>query len=423
MKSSTRVVLGLALSAVVLIAAALWLGRTDEGSGRTVLRLRIWDESFVPAYRASLDAFERANPDVRVRITVVPWGSYPEKLRLDVAGGAADDLFWINAYEDYADAGRLFDIGALLGPQAAAAWDPGAVAQYSRAGKLWAVPQFVDGGTAVYYNRELLAAAGVDPAELADLRWSPGADDTLRPLLRRLAAVAPWPYNAAHDLQSIELPYLGSAGGRFQDGDHFVFDDAHGVTAYGYLTRLVADRLAPSAADTNTSRDFARTAFLQGKMALFQSGTYNLATIAEQAGFGWGVAMLPRGPAGRVSTDNAIGVAGNAATRHPDAVRRALGWLGSAEGNRYLGEGGASIPAVVADQRVYREYWAHRGIEVGPFFEVVDGPRIGSGGGPGFPAALKAMDPILGEMFLGRIPVPEALSRARAAADRAAGRQ
>ncbi|MGY2061523.1 extracellular solute-binding protein, partial [Nocardia gipuzkoensis] len=241
-----------------------------------------------------------------------------------------------------------------------------------RAGKLWAVPQFVDGGTAVYYNRDLLAAAGVDPAELADLRWSPGADDTLRPLLRRLATVAQWPYNAAHDLQSIELPYLGSAGGRFQDGDRFVFDNAHGVTAYGYLTRLIADRLAPSAADTNTSRDFARTAFLQGKMALFQSGTYNLATIAEQAGFDWGVAMLPRGPAGRVSTDNAIGVAGNAATRHPDAVRRVLGWLGSAEGNRYLGEGGATIPAVVADQRVYREFWAHRGIEVSPFFDVLD---------------------------------------------------
>ncbi|MFI5778352.1 ABC transporter substrate-binding protein [Nocardia sp. NPDC051570] len=423
MKSSTRAVLGIALAAVVLIATALWLGRTDQDSGHTVLRLRIWDESFVPAYRASLDAFERANPDVRVRITVVPWASYPEKLRLDVAGGAAEDLFWTNLYEDYADAGRLLDIGALLGAGAVRAWDPSAVAQYTRGGRLWAVPQFVDGGTAVYYNRELLAAARVDPGELATLRWSPGADDTLRPLLRRLAAVAPWAYNAAHDFQSIDLPYLGSAGGRFQDGERYVFDDPQGVTAYTYLTRLVAEGLAPSAADTNTSRDFTKTAFLQGRMALFQSGTYNLAQIAQQAHFGWGVALMPRGPAGRVSTDNAIGVAGNATTRHPDAVRRVLAWLGSAEGNRYLGENGATIPAVVADQGVYREYWARKGIDVSPFFDVLDGPRIGSGGGPGFAAALKAIDPILGEMFLGRIPVPEALSRARDAAQQAAGRQ
>nr|WP_221333207.1 sugar ABC transporter substrate-binding protein [Nocardia transvalensis] len=397
----------------MLIAAALWLGRADDGSGRTVLRLRIWEQQFVPAYRAALNAFERANPDLEVRITVVPWASYQQKLRLDVAGGTADDLFWTNLYEDYADAGRLTDIGAALGSEAARAWDPSAVSQYTRNGKLWAVPQFVDGGTAVFYNRDLLAAAGVDPAELGSARW--GSGDSFRPLLTRLASVAPWAYNAANDFQSIELPYLGSAGGQFQRDDRFVFDSPQGVEAFTYLTGLIADRLAPSAADTNTDDDFAKNAFLQGKLALFQSGTYNLAEIAQQARFGWGIAMIPSGPAGRVSTNNAIGVAGNAGSKHPEAVRRLLAWLGSAEGNRYLVQDGATIPAVVADQRFYRDYWSAKGIDVSPFFDVLDGPRISSGGGTGFTAALEAIKPVLGEMFLGRIPVPEALSRAVAA--------
>ncbi|MBF6328853.1 ABC transporter substrate-binding protein [Nocardia transvalensis] len=423
MKTSTRAVLAIVLSAVVLIAAALWLGRADDGSGRTVVRLRIWDQSFLSTYRASLDAFQQANPDVEVRITVVPWASYPQKLRLDVAGGTADDLFWVNLYEDYADAGRLLDIGRVLGPVAVRAWDPAAVAQYTRNGTLWAVPQFSDGGTAVYYNRDLLSAAGVDPAELATLRWSPGDDDTFRPLLRRLATVAPWAYNAGNDFQSIELPYLGSAGGQFQDGDRFVFDGPQGVTAFTYLARLIADGLAPSAADTNADSSFAKNAFLQGRLALFQSGTYNLADIAQQARFQWGVAMIPQGPSGRVSTDNTIGIAANAATHHPDAVRRVLAWLGSAEGNRYLGRDGMTIPAAVSEQHVYRDYWAHKGIDVSAFFDVLRGPRIGSGGGPGFPAALKAIDPILAEMFLGRLPVPEALTRARSAAENAVADQ
>ncbi|MFJ1459135.1 ABC transporter substrate-binding protein [Nocardia sp. N2S4-5] len=418
MKTSTRVLLGIALSVVLLVAAALWLGRADDGSGRTVLRLRIWDEQFVAPYRESLAAFERANPDLELRITVVPWASYQQKLRLDVAGGTADDLFWTNQYEDYADAGRLVDVGAALGPDAARQWDPAAVTQYTRSGKLWAVPQFVDGGTAVFYNRELLAAAGVEPAELDAVRWGSGNDDTFRPLLRRLSAVAPWAYNAANDFQSIELPYLGSAGGRFQRDDRFVFDSPQGAAAFTYLTRLVADGLAPSAADTETDSDFAKNAFLQGKLALFQSGTYNLAQIARQAPFGWGIAMLPRGPVGRVSTNNAIGVAGNAASAHPDAVRRALAWLGGA-GNRYLVQGGATVPAVVADQQIYRDYWAAKGIDVSPFFDVLAGPRISSGGGPGFTAALEAIQNVFGEMFLGRIPVPEALARARAAAEAA----
>lgn len=419
MKTSTRVLFGIALSIVLLVAAALWLGRADDSSGRTVLRLRIWDEQFVPAYRESLAAFERANPDLEVRITVVPWASYQQKLRLDVAGGTADDLFWTNLYEDYADAGRLADVGAALGPDAASQWDPAAVAQYTRDGKLWAVPQFVDAGTAVFYNRDLLAAAGVNPAELDAAHWGIGDGDTFRPLLRRLAAVAPWAYNAANDFQSIELPYLGSAGGQFQRDDRFVFDSPQGVEAFIYLTRLVADGLAPSAADTETDSDFAKNAFLQGKLALFQSGTYNLAQIARQAPFGWGIAMLPRGPAGRVSTNNAIGVAGNAASAHPDAVRRVLGWLGSAEGDRYLVQDGATVPAVVADRQIYRDFWAAKGIDVSPFFDVLAGPRISSGGGPGFTAALEAVQNVLGEMFLGRIPVPEALSRARAAAEAA----
>ncbi len=59
-------------------------------------------------------------------------------------------------------------------------------------------------------------------------------------------------------------------------------------------------------------------------MALFQSGTYNLATIAEQSRFRWGVVPMPVGPVGRVSVTNGIAAAGNSATRHPDAVRQVL---------------------------------------------------------------------------------------------------
>ncbi|MCU1640815.1 MAG: hypothetical protein JWN03_1090 [Nocardia sp.] len=423
-KDSTRAVLGIVLAVLLLIAAALWLGRDDDGSGRTVVRLRIWDQSFVAAYRASLDEFERANPDVEVRITLVPWASYPQKLRLDVAGGIADDLFWTGLYEDYADSGRLVDIGAALGADAARAWDPAAVSQFTRNGKLWAVPQFVDGGTAVFYNRDLLDAAGVDRAEVAGARWSADdADDTFRPLLRRLHAVSPWPYNAAKDYQSIELPYLGSAGGQLQQGEQFAFASPQGETAFGYLVRLIAEGLSPSAADTNNSGDFAKNVFLQGKMALFQSGSFNLATIAQSAGFRWGLALIPQGPIGRLSTDNSVGVAANAASKHPDAVRRVLAWLGSPAGNRYLGADGATIPAVVSERQVYRDYWARHGVDVSAFFDVLRNGQFAAGGGPGFPAALKAMDPILAEVFSGRIPVGTGLARAQAAANDAVAQQ
>lgn len=254
---------------------------------------------------------------------------------------------------------------------------------------------------------------GCPPADLSTLRWSNGPDDTLRPLLARLTVeesgrTRQWGYNAANDLQGIYLNFIGSAGGTFSEGDRFTFDNPQAVEAFEYLVRLInTDRVAPPASDTNDNGDFSRNAFLAGRMALFQSGTYNLAAIADQAPFPWGVAMLPIGPKGRVSVTNGIAAAGNAATRHPEAVREVLAWMGSRRGNEFVGRRGAAIPAVLAAQPVYHEYWASRGVDVSPFFRVLQGPRIAAPGGAGFPAGFEALTPYFAEMFLGR-----AMSRA-----------
>lgn len=430
-----------ALAALLVAAAVLLDGASTRSAGsKTVVTVRLWDEQVAAAYRQSFAVFNHTHPDIEVRTNVVAYATYFDTLRTDVAGGGADDIFWLsNAYlAGYADHGRLMKIDAT-----GADWDPSVVAQFSRGGTLWAVPQLTDAGIAVYYNADLLAAAGVDPAELAGLRWDPhGAADTLRPLLAKLTRdtagrsagtagfdarrIRQWGYNAANDPQGIYLNYIGSAGGIFQRGDEFAFDNPGAIAAFSYLVALINDdHVAPPASDTNTNGDFSRNQFLAGKMALFQSGTYNLAAIAGQAGFDWGVAMLPRGPeGGRVSVTNGIAAAGNAASPHPEAVRQVLAWLGSREGNQYLGrQGGVAIPAVLGAQQAYFDYWAHRGIDVTPFFAVLAGPRIPApGGGQGFPAGNQAIKPYFDEMFLGRTDVTTTLRRAEAAANAAARR-
>jgi multiple sugar transport system substrate-binding protein len=436
---STVVVAGLAATLAVLLLAATLLGRTAEPAGRTVVTVRLWDEQVAAAYRESLAEFGRDNPDIDVRLDVVSYATYFDTLRTDVAGGGADDIFWLsNAYfAEYADSGRLLDIGAALGPAAARDWEPSVVEQFTRNDTLWAVPQLTDGGIAVYFNADLVAAAGVPLDARASLRWSTGADDTLRPLLARLtvdadgrradepgfdpARVRQWGYNAANDLQGIYLDYIGSAGGVFSVGDRFAFYNPQAVQAFTYLVGLInTDHVAPPASDTNGNGDFSRNQFLSGRMALFQSGTYNLAAIADQAPFHWGVVLLPAGPAGRVSVTNGIAAAGNAATRHPDAVRRVLAWLGGARGNAFVGARGAAVPAVLAAQPVYFDYWARRGVDVRPFFDVLRGPRLPAPGGAGFAAGYQAITPYFDEMFLGRADVAHTLADAQAAANAAA---
>ena len=432
---STLVLAALLAVTLVLVGAVALLGREDDPAGRIVVTVRLWDDQVAAAYRESFDAFSREHPDIEVRTNLVSYASYFDTLRTDVAGGGADDVFWINNshFAEYADNDRLMPITP------SADWEPSVVGQFTRGGVLWGVPQLTDAGIALYYNSDLLDAAGISPAMLGAARWDPDpASDTLRPMLARLTVdtggrtagttgfdprrVRQWGYNAANDLQGITLNYIGSAGGVFSDGDRFAFDNPQSATALRYVIDLInTDHVAPPASDTNDNGDFSRNQFLAGRMAVFQSGTYNLAQVAGQAPFRWGVAMLPAGPAGRVSVTNGIVAAGNPATRHPEAVRAVLDWLGG-DGNTYLGRNGAAIPAVLSAQRVYFDHWEARGVDVSPFFAVLDGPRVEAPGGSGFAAGFQAITPFFDEMFLGRRPVAETLASAQRAANTAAQR-
>jgi multiple sugar transport system substrate-binding protein len=442
LRFSTLFAIGWVLIAASLVAAEVLLNVTAmPPSGKTVVTVRLWDQQIAKAYRLSFAAFTRAHPNIEMQTHVVSYSTYFNTLRTDVAGGSADDIFWLsNAYLDgYADSGRLMDIGKTFGEGVASDWEPSVVQQYTRNGGLWAVPQLTDGGIALYYNADLLAAAGVNPADLATLRWSPDGGDTLRPLLARLTVdadgrtaatpgfdperVRRWAYNAGNDAQGIYLNYIGSAGGVFQDNDGFAFDNPGAIEAFTYLIGLInRDHVAPPASDTNDNGDFSRNQFLAGRMALFQSGTYNLAAVAGQATFHWGVAMMPEGPKGRVTVTNGIAAAGNAASHHPDAVRQVLAWMGSKEGNQFVGLHGGAIPAVRPAQRTYFDYWAGKKVDVEPFFRVLNGSLIDAPGGAGFAAGNQALKPYFDEMFLGRSDIATTLQRAQDAANAAARR-
>ncbi|GBG40097.1 ABC transporter substrate-binding protein [Mycobacterium montefiorense] len=440
--SSTLSAGALGLVAVLLATIAVLLNYSGEPHGnKIVVRVRVWDVPIAEAYRESFAAFHRTHPDIEVRVDLVAYSTYFNTLRTDVAGGSADDIFWLsNAYlAGYADNGRLLDVRKTLSPEEISDWEPAVVDQFTRGEALWGVPQLTDAGIAVYYNADLLSVAGIGHAQLDSLRWDPNGDDTLRPLAARLTVdvnantagtagfdpsrIRQWGYNAANDAQAIYLNYIGSAGGVFQRGDEFAFDNPRAAAAFRYLVGLINDdHVAPPASDTNGNGDFSHNQFLAGRMALFQSGTYNLASIARDARFRWGVAMLPIGPAGRISVTNGIAAAGNSATKHPDAVHQVLAWMGSNEGNAYLGAQGAAIPAVLSAQQVYFNYWAERGVDVTPFFAVLEGPRIPAPGGAGFAAGNTALQGYFDEMFLGRGDVATTLRQAQAAANAAARR-
>jgi len=419
--------------AALALAACSPAGPDDAPSaeGVTTVTVRLWDDQVAAAYEQSFDEFTRQNPDIQVQLDVVPWKDYFVRLPLDVAGGTVDDIYWLNSsnFGALADQGKLIDVGRELA-DLQAGWVPAAVEQYSRNGTLWGVPALTDGRIAVYYNKALVEAAGVDPN---DLTWHPTdpSADTFLPAVRKLTrdsagrtadqpdfdpgAITQYGFNAARDLQAIYYNFVGSNGGRIQaDDGTLTFTDPKTVEAFDYMVKLVnTHHVAPSAADTNDNPDFSRDQFLQGKMALFQSGTYNLKNVGDGATFEWGIAPLVAGPQGRVSVVNSVIAAGNADSPRRDAILKVLRWLGSEEGASYLGEEGAALPAVTAAQQAFYDYWEGQGVDTRFFGDAGGTETIPAPFGPKFEAASTAFNPVLNEVFAGRTPVAEGLAQAQ----------
>jgi multiple sugar transport system substrate-binding protein len=428
-----------AVVAALALAACSPAGRDDApaADGVTTVSVRLWDEQVAAAYEESFAEFSRQNPDVRVQLNAVPWSEYFVGLNLDVASGTAEDVYWINSanFGALADGGKLIDVGRELGGDVGG-WVPAAVEQYSRNGTLWGVPALTDGRIVVYYNRAMVEVAGVDSANLT---WHPTdpAADTFLPAARRLTldsagrsadqpgfdpgAITQYGFNAARDLQAIYFNFAGSNGGRIQaPDDTLTFTDPKTVEAFAYLVDLVnTHHVAPSAADTNDNGDFSRDQFIQGKMALFQSGTYNLKNIADGATFEWGIAPLLAGPEGRVSVVNSVIAAGNADSPRREAILRVLRWLGSEQGASYVGAEGAALPAVTAAQQGYYDYWEGQGVDTRFFGDEGGTATIPAPSGPKFEAASTAFNPILNEVFAGRLPVQQGMQQAQEAGNAA----
>lgn len=405
--------------------------------GATTVTFRLWDKQVAAAYEKSFAEFSKQHPDIKVQLNIVSFADYFTKLNLDVPTGTADDIFWINSlyFGALADGKKLIDVGKELSGDVAS-WVPAAVQQYSRNGTLWGVPVLTDGRIVVFYNKDMVAAAGVDPANLT---WNPSdpAADTFLAAAKKLTkdstgktadqpgfnpgAITQYGFNAARDLQAIYYNFVGSNGGTVQAPDGtFNFADQKGVQAFTYMADLInKHHVAPSAADTNSNGDFARDQFLQGKMALFQSGTYNLKNIADAAKFGWGIAPLLKGPAGRVSVVNSVIAAGNADSPRHDAIVQVLKWLGSAQGAAFVGAEGSALPAVTAAQQGYFDYWSGKGVDTKYFGAAGGDATIPAPSGPKFGAGSTAFEPILNEIFAGRTPAAEGLVAAQNAGNAA----
>jgi multiple sugar transport system substrate-binding protein len=163
-----------------------------------------------------------------------------------------------------------------------AAMEPNLLAAGQSGGKTYGVP--IGANTlALYYNKSVLAAAGVDPAAVTD--WS-----TLNAALAKVTAGGK---------KGITFSAIGTEEGSFQFLPWFwgagaeltTLDSPEAVAALSLWKDWLAKGYAPNSVINNTQTTSWQE-FATGEYAFAENGTWQLAN-AEKAGFEYGIIAIP----------------------------------------------------------------------------------------------------------------------------------
>jgi multiple sugar transport system substrate-binding protein len=86
------------------------------GYALTEINYWLWDNNQLPSYRACTDAFEKQNPDSKIKITQTGWFDYWTALNTAFVSGTAPDVFWnhLSRYPDFAQNNLLVDLAPLI---------------------------------------------------------------------------------------------------------------------------------------------------------------------------------------------------------------------------------------------------------------------------------------------------------------------
>lgn len=302
----------------------------------------LWDQNQLAAHEQIIAAFEAANPNINVTAEVVPWGDYWTKLQTAVAGGKANDVFWMNGpnFPVYASQGVLMDLQDRVASDNVdmTKYPASLVNLYSYNGDVYGLPKDFD-TIALYYNKDLFDAADV-AYPTANWTW----DD--------LASAAAQLSDPANGVWGLAVPgdQTGYWNFIYQNDGAILAADGNSVLvdqpgACGAITFLYDTMKAGSMPDQATvaAMNPESQLFPGGKLAMITTGSWNAKTFST-AGFNVGVAPMPK----KVKQATIIHGLSNvvwSGTEHPEEAWAFAKFLGSEEAANILAESGTVIPA------------------------------------------------------------------------------
>jgi multiple sugar transport system substrate-binding protein len=287
---------------ILLLAAVVSMSLFAQGAAKTPVELRftVWtgNEAHLQMLNGIAAKYTAAHPGVSVKFDTIPYDDYPQKLVLQLAGSNPPDAGWIaeaNA-PAFVAAGNLVDLTAAAASYDLKDFSASATELWRKGSAIYGLP-FSTSPLVIMYNKKILAAAGVKtPSELE--------------------AKGQWTWEAFADMARTVKAKTGMYGFQTMDGtgytDNLWATIVPLVRAYGgdvWNEKGECTLAKPEAVkavkllhsmiykDKSIVPPGEQVDFFAGNAAMTVS---QISRVAKLVGsdFQWGLARLPKGPAG-----------------------------------------------------------------------------------------------------------------------------
>lgn len=327
-------------------------------------------------YPERVKAFEEANPGAKVNLEEFPAGSaeFGPKIGSMIAAGVAGDLCWtaigsgsfqflaqnkaLASIEEMIAADSTFKVDAFY-PRILASLRMGPNGQGS--GDLMALPELAHGTyQCLYFNKTLLEAAGL-PVPTNDWTHEQLIDLALK--TTKGDAFGYLPVTGGYsEIRHTTLAYGGEMIS--PDGTKSLFEDEKTKQGVRWIHDcFFKHKVSPTPQQLTGGRN---QMFLSQKLALFQSGTWDLSIkdVVKDA-FQWDMVLMSKGPAARGGHIHADGEAVLAKSKNKMLAYELAKTLTDHEGSVGIAiQNGLSCrPATYQDERVQKQQ---------PFWKIIE---------------------------------------------------
>ena len=327
------------------------------------LQFVLWDAGQKAGMVAIAEAYEAANPGVKINVDVIDWSEYWSKLMGGLEAQEMPDVFIVHSNYIYALAKGMLDLTDLnydFSPYPA-----GITALYNVDGKQLAIPKDYD-TIALAYNKQIFDDAGeAYPDDTWD--WA-----KLKEVAQKLTDPEKgiWGFGAPNE------PQLGYLNLVYQNGG-VAYDPLTNTCGYNmdetkeaiqFWVDFQKEGISP------TLEQFAELGnddrFKAGQEAMTFIGSWLVGGYSDSpVGDHYDVCVLPKGKV-RASIYNGVGFAGSAFTKYPEEVKKFVAFCGSEEANILAAQKKAAIPAYKGTEKYFTDNFTD--INIACFPEMIE---------------------------------------------------